>query len=72
MHILRINSSDYEKSVTNSSEVHFRIKIQHAEVGNKNLIIFSYKNLLDKFCINRNNLYKKIYNITLCNFWYRS
>jgi hypothetical protein len=72
MHILRINSSDYEKSVTNSPEVHFGIKIQHAEVGNKNLIIFSYKNLLDKFCIKRNNLYKKIYNITLCNFWYRS
>ena len=37
----------------NSPEVHFGIKRQHAEVGHKNLIIFSYKNPLDRFCINR-------------------
>jgi hypothetical protein len=50
----------------------FGIKRQHEEVVHKSLIILSYKNHLDKFCINKNNSYKKIYNITLCNFWYRS
>jgi hypothetical protein len=37
----------------------------------KNLIIVIYKNHLNRFCI-KNNLNKKIYNITLCTFWYRS
>jgi hypothetical protein len=31
------------KIVINSPEVHLGIKRQHAEVGHKNLIIFSYK-----------------------------
>jgi hypothetical protein len=39
--------------VINSPEVYFGIKRPHAEVGHKNLIIFSYKNHLDRFCINR-------------------
>jgi hypothetical protein len=39
-HISRINISGIYKIVTNSPEVHFGIKRQHAEVGNKNLIIF--------------------------------
>jgi hypothetical protein len=56
----------------NSREVYFGIKRPHEEVGDKNIISFSYKNHLDRFCINANNSYKKIYNITLCNFWYRS
>jgi hypothetical protein len=59
-HTSKINTSDNYKIVINS------------EVGHKNIIIFSYKNHLDGFCINRNNSYKKIYIITLCNFWYRS
>jgi hypothetical protein len=33
-----------------SPEVCFRIKRQYAEVGCKNLIIFSYKNHLCRFC----------------------
>jgi hypothetical protein len=52
-HILRINIFDNYKIVINSSEVHFGIERQHAEVGHKNLNIFGYKNHLDKFCINR-------------------
>jgi hypothetical protein len=51
-HISRINISGNYKIVINSPKVHFGIKIQHPEVGHKNLIIFSYKNHLDRFCIN--------------------
>jgi hypothetical protein len=52
-HNSRINTSDNYKIVINSPEVHFGIKRQHAEVGHKNIIIFSYKNHLYKLCINR-------------------
>jgi hypothetical protein len=52
-HISRINISDNYKIVINSPEVYFGIKRQYAEVGHKTLIIFSYKNHLDRFCINR-------------------
>jgi hypothetical protein len=55
----------------NSPEVYLGITRQLAEVGHKNIIIFSYKNHLDRFCM-ENNSYKKIYIITLCNFWHRS
>jgi hypothetical protein len=58
-HITIINISGNYKIVINSSEVHFGIKRQHAEVGHKNLIIFSYKNHLYRFCINRNKIYIK-------------
>jgi uncharacterized protein YxjI len=44
--------SDNYKIVNNSPEVHFGIKGQHAEVGHKTLIIFSYKNHLKSFCMN--------------------
>jgi hypothetical protein len=52
-HISRITISDKYKIVINSPEVHFVIKRQHAEVGYKNLIIFIYKNHLDRFYIKR-------------------
>jgi hypothetical protein len=32
--------------------VNLGITIQHAEVGHKNIVIFSYKNYLDRFRIN--------------------
>jgi hypothetical protein len=51
-HISRINIFVNYTIVINSPEVHFGIKRQHAEVGHKNLIIFSYKNLLGRFCRN--------------------
>jgi hypothetical protein len=70
-HISIINISDNHEIVINSPEVHFGIKREHAEVGHKNLTIFSYKNDLDRFSLNRNNSYRKIYNITLCNFRYK-
>jgi hypothetical protein len=49
-HISRINISDNYKIVINSPKVHFGITRYHAEVGHKNLIMFSYKNHLDRFC----------------------
>jgi hypothetical protein len=52
-HISRINIFDNYKNVINSAKVYFGTKRQHAEVGHKNLIIFYYKNNLDKFCRNR-------------------
>jgi hypothetical protein len=51
MHILRLNTYDHSKIVINSPEVSHDITRQHAEVGLKNIIIFSYKNHLDRFCI---------------------
>jgi hypothetical protein len=60
-HISRIITSDNYKIVINSAEVLLGIKRQHAEVENKNLIIFSYKNHLDRFCINRKQfIYKDL------------
>jgi predicted NUDIX family NTP pyrophosphohydrolase len=51
-HNSRINISNNYKIVINSPKVYFGIKRQHAEVGHKNVIVFSYKNHLDKFFIN--------------------
>jgi hypothetical protein len=51
-HISRINTSGHYKIVINSPEVYLGIKGPHAEVGDKNIIIFSYKNYLDRICIN--------------------
>jgi hypothetical protein len=42
-HNSRLNTSAKYKMVINSPEVHFGIKRPHAEVGHKNIIIFSYK-----------------------------
>jgi hypothetical protein len=56
----------------NSPEVCLGITRQHAQVGHKNIIIFSYKYHLGRFCIKDNNLCKKLHNITLCNFWHMS
>jgi hypothetical protein len=50
MHILRINTSGNSKIVIKSPEVQLGITKPHAEVGPKNIIIFSYKNHLDRFC----------------------
>jgi hypothetical protein len=68
MHILRINTSDNSKIVIKSPNVQLGITRTHAEVGHKNIIIFSYKNHLDRFCIKGKKSYKKIYIITLCIF----
>jgi hypothetical protein len=51
MHILRINTSDNSKIVIKSPKVQLGITRPHAEVGHKNIIIFSYKNHLDRLCI---------------------
>jgi hypothetical protein len=59
MHILRINTSEHSKIVVNSPEVQLGITRPHADVGHKNIIIFSYKNHLDKFCINGKTIYIK-------------
>jgi hypothetical protein len=48
---LRITIYDHPKIMINSSEVCFGITRQHAQVGHKNINIFSYKNHLGRFCI---------------------
>jgi hypothetical protein len=52
MHILRIDTSDQSKIVIKSPEVYLGITRQYAQVGHKNINIFSYKNNLGRFCIN--------------------
>jgi hypothetical protein len=51
MHILRVNTFDHTKIVINSLEVQLGITRPNAEVGHKNIFIFSYKNHLDRFWI---------------------
>jgi hypothetical protein len=52
MHKLRKNISAKPKIMINSPEVCFDITIQYAQVGHKNINIFSYKNHLGSFCRN--------------------
>jgi hypothetical protein len=58
-HISRINYFGNYKMVINSPEVYFGIQRQHAEVGHKNLISFSYKNYMDRFCKHRKQFISK-------------
>jgi hypothetical protein len=58
-HISRINIYGNYKIGINSPEVCLGIKRQYAEVGCKNLIIFSYKNHLCRFCTNGKQFFKK-------------
>jgi hypothetical protein len=51
-HNSRINISGDYRIVINTPEVCFGIKRQYAKVGCKNLLIFSYKNHLCRFCRN--------------------
>jgi hypothetical protein len=51
MHNSRIITSNQSKIVINSSRVYLSITRQHAQVGHKNINIFSYKNHLARFCI---------------------
>jgi hypothetical protein len=51
MHLLRINTSDHPKIMIKSPEVYLGITRQNAQVGHKNINIFSYKNHLGIFCI---------------------
>jgi hypothetical protein len=50
MHKLRINISVKPKIMINSPEVSFDTKRQQAQVGHKNINIFSYKNHLGSSC----------------------
>jgi hypothetical protein len=52
MHKLRINISVKPKIMIKSQEVCFDITRQFAQVGQKNINIFSYKNHLGSFCRN--------------------
>jgi hypothetical protein len=52
MRILRINTSGHPNIVINSPEVCLGITRKHAQVGDKNINIFSYKNHLGRFCKN--------------------
>jgi hypothetical protein len=51
MHKLRIITSVQQKLVINSSEMYLGITRQHAQVGHKNINIFSYRNHLGRCCI---------------------
>jgi hypothetical protein len=51
MHKLRTIISDKLKIMINSPEVCFDIARQNAQVGHKNINIFSYKNHPGRFCI---------------------
>jgi hypothetical protein len=50
MHKLRMNISVKPKIMINSQEVCFDITRQYAQVGHRNIKIFSYKNHLGSFC----------------------
>jgi hypothetical protein len=52
MHELRIIISVERKIQINSQEVYLDISTQYAQVGHKNINIFSYKNHLGSFCRN--------------------
>jgi hypothetical protein len=51
MHTLRINTSGKTKILINLPGVCLGTTRQHAQVGHKNINIFSYKNHLGRFCI---------------------
>jgi hypothetical protein len=73
MHKLRIIIFVNPKILINSQDVHLDITRQCALVELKNINIFNKKNHLCRFCRNgKKHFYKKIYIITLCNFWHRS
>jgi hypothetical protein len=65
MHNLRINISGHPKIMITSPKVCFGITRQHAQVGHKNINIFSYNNPLGRFCIKRKQF---IQNYLLHNF----
>jgi hypothetical protein len=71
MHLTRINISDLSQIMINSPEVCLGITRQYAQVGHKTITIFSSKNHYSGLEEMKNNLYKKHYNITWCNFWRR-
>jgi hypothetical protein len=54
--ISRINISANYTIVINSLEMYLGIPKQHAQVGHKNINIFSSKNHLSRFCINGKQL----------------
>jgi hypothetical protein len=59
MHKLRINISVKPKIMINSSKVRFDITRQQAQIGHKNINIFSYKNHLGSFCRKGKTFYIK-------------
>jgi hypothetical protein len=69
MHKLGIIISDKPKIMINSPEVCFDIKRKHAQVGHKNINIFSYKNHLGRFCIKgKQFIYKDLLH-KFVQFW---
>jgi hypothetical protein len=71
MHNSRIIISVNPKFMINSQDVHFGIIRQCAKVGAKNINIFNMKNHLCRPARDIKHFYKKLYMITLCNFWHR-
>jgi hypothetical protein len=61
MHKLRINISDKPKIMINSPDVCFDITRQHAQVGHKNINIFSCKKSSRQILHKRKTIYTKIF-----------
>jgi hypothetical protein len=68
MHNLRINTSDKPKIMITSPEVCFDITRQCAQVGHKNINIFSYKNHLGSFCRKRKQFIQKALHHNFAQF----
>jgi hypothetical protein len=72
MHKSRINISGRPKFMINSQDVYFDITRQCAQVELKNTNILARKIIYADSSEMEKHFYKKIYIITLCNFWHRS
>jgi hypothetical protein len=73
MHKSRIIISVNPKIMINSQDVYFGITRQCEQVGVKNINIFNMKKIIYAALPEiEKHFYKKIYIITLCNFWHRS
>jgi hypothetical protein len=71
-HKSRINISGNYKIVTNSSEVWFEIKDSVQKLVAKIYLFLATKIIYADSVEMEKHFYKKIYFITLCNFWHRS
>jgi hypothetical protein len=71
-HNSRINISVIYKIVITSPEVCFDNTRQCAQVELKNINILARKIIYADLAKMEKHFYKKIYIITLCNFWHRS
>jgi hypothetical protein len=63
---LRIITSDQSKIVINSSGVYLGLARQHAQVGHKNINIFSYQKSSRQILHKRKTIHIKIFTSLIC------